>query len=142
VTEHRAQVDELLADYRRSRDQLAAVHRELASVTASAGDTDGLVTATVGPRGTLTNLVIADGAYHRYSPAELGQQIVCATATATVRALAQAGEVLAPALPSGTDPQALLIGTGDLDATEIVPPKPPADEDSYEDQNWIQESTR
>jgi hypothetical protein len=142
VTEHRAQVDELLADYRRSRDQLAAVHRELASVTASAGDPENLVTATVGPRGTLTNLVIADAAYRRYRPAELAEQIVRATATATVRALAHAGEVLTPALPSGTDPQALLLGTGDLDAAEIAPQQPPVEEESYEDQSWIQEKAR
>ena len=143
MTEHRAQVDELLADYRRSRDRLAAVHRELASVTASAADSDGLITAIVGPRGTLTSLVIADGAYRRYRPGELADQIVRATSAATVKALGQAAEVLAPALPSGTDPQALLLGTGDLDATEITPPEqPPAEDDSFEDQNWLQERPR
>ncbi|HJQ45760.1 MAG TPA: YbaB/EbfC family nucleoid-associated protein [Amycolatopsis sp.] len=144
MTEHRAQVEELLAGYRRSRDQLAAVHRELSSVTASASDADGLITATVGPRGTLTNLVIADSAYRRYRPAELAEQIVRVTGAATVRALARAGEVLAPALPSETDPQALLLGTADLEAREIAPPqrKPQVDEDSYEDQNWIRERAR
>lgn len=153
MTEHRAQVDELLADYRRSRDQLATVHRDLASVTASAADSDGLITATVGPRGTLTGLVIADGAYRRYRPAELAEQIVRVIGGATVRAFAQAAEVLAPALPSGTDPQALLLGTGDLDAAEIAPAPgdgvtglpariAPVEEDSYEDQNWLQEGAR
>jgi YbaB/EbfC DNA-binding family protein len=137
VTEHRAQVDELLADYRRSREHLASVHRELASVTASASDPDGLLTATVGPRGTLSGLVISDGAYRRYRPAELAEQIVRATGAATVRALAAAGEVLAPALPSGTDPQALLLGIGDLEPAEIAPPKPAVDEDSFEDRNWV-----
>ncbi|GLY68395.1 YbaB/EbfC family nucleoid-associated protein [Amycolatopsis taiwanensis] len=146
MTEHRAQVDELLADYRRSRDQLASVQRELASVTASARDAAGLITATVGPRGTLTSLAIAEDAYRRYRPAELAEQIVRATGDATARALARAAEVLAPALPSETDPQALLLGTGDLEAGEIAPDKPPAEraaeEESYEDQNWIQEGTR
>lgn len=143
MTEHRAQVEELLADYRRSRDQLASAQRELASVTASASDRDKLITATVGPRGTLTGLVIDDAAYRRYRPAELAEQIVRVTGAATVRALTAAGEVLAPALPSGTDPQALLLGTGDLDAAEIAPPpsrprpKPPVEEDSFEDQSWV-----
>src|SRR2546423_8560270 len=131
--EHRAQVDELLADYQRSREHLASVHRELASISASASDPDGLITVTVGPRGTLTGLTIAEGAYRRYRPAELAEQIVRATGTATVRALAQAGEVLAPALPSGTDPQALLLGTGDLEAAEITPTasRPRAEEESF-----------
>lgn len=149
MTEHRAQVDELLADYRRSRDQLASVQRELASVTASARDAEGLITATVGPRGTLTSLVISDNAYRRYRPAELADQIVRATGAATVRAFTQAAEVLAPTLPTETDPQALLLGTGDLEAAEIAPAeakaepsRPPAEEESYEHQTWLQDGTR
>jgi DNA-binding protein YbaB len=143
VTEHQSQVDELLADYRRSRERLADVHRELASATASATDPDGLITATVGPRGTLTGLVIDESAYRRYRPAELAEQIVRATASATVRAFGQAAEVLAPALPAGTDPQALLFGTADLDAGALTPPeKAPADEESFEDENWLRERTR
>lgn len=139
MTEHRAQVEELLADYRRSRDELASAQRALATVTASASDPDGLIKATVGPRGTLTALTIADGAYWRYRPGELAQQIVRITAEATVQALARAGEVLAPALPAGTDPQALLLGTADLDATEIAPARPRTapDEESLEDQTWM-----
>ncbi|TVT17116.1 YbaB/EbfC family nucleoid-associated protein [Amycolatopsis rhizosphaerae] len=137
MTEYRAQVDELLADYRRSREQLASVHRELGAVTASASDPDGLLTATVGARGALTGLVISDEAYHRYRPRELADQIVRAAGAATVRALAAAAEVLAPALPAGTDPQAVLFGTADLEAADIAPPKPVAEEDSYEDQNWM-----
>ncbi|NIH82478.1 YbaB/EbfC family nucleoid-associated protein [Amycolatopsis viridis] len=139
MTEHRAQVEELLADYRRSREDLAAAQRALAAVTASATDADGLITATVGPRGTLTSLTVAEGAYWRYRPNELAQQIVRITAEATVRALARAGEVLAPVLPAGTDPQALLLGTGDLDATEIAPakPRPVPDDESLEDHRWM-----
>jgi hypothetical protein len=137
VSEHRAQVEELLADYRRSRDQLASVQRELTSVTASASDPDRLITATVGPRGTLTKLAISDEAYRRYRPAELADQVVRVTAAATVRALTAAGEIMAPALPSGTDPQALLLGTADLGASDVSGPRHALDEDSYEDQNWV-----
>lgn len=137
MTEHRTQVDELLADYRRSRAQLASVQRELTSITASASDPDGLLTVTVGPRGTLTGLAISDGAYRRYRPAELADQIVRATGAATVRAFTAASETLAPALPSGTDPQALLFGTGDLDASEIAPSRPVVEDDSFEDKNWV-----
>ena len=137
MTEHRIEVDELLADYRRSREHLASVQRELTSITASASDPDGLITVTVGSRGTLTGVTIDDAAYRRYRASELAEQIVRATGAATVRALTAAGEVLAPALPSGTDPQALLLGTGDLEATEIAPPVATVEEDSFEDQNWV-----
>lgn len=148
MSEHHAQVEELLADYRRSKERIASVQRELASVSASASDSDKLVTATVGPRGTLTALEISEEAYRRYRPRELAEQIVRATTAATVRALTAAGEVLAPALPSGADPQALLFGTADLTAEEIAPPAKPGsaasaggrhalDDDSFEDQRWM-----
>lgn len=137
MSEHRAQVEELVADYRRSRDELASVQRELNAVTASASDPERLITATVGPRGTLTKLTISDEAYRRYRPAELADQIVRVTAEASVRALSAAGEIMAPALPSGTDPQALLLGTADLGASDVSRPRHAPDEDSYEDQNWV-----
>lgn len=148
MSEHHAQVEELLADYRRSKERLASVQRELASVSASASDANELVTATVGPRGTLTALKLSDEAYRRYRPAELAEEIVRVTAEATVRALTAAGEVLAPSLPSGTDPQALMLGTGDLTAEDVAPEAKPAgaarrpsssepDEESLEDQRWM-----
>lgn len=145
MVDHQAQVDELLADYRRSRQRLADVHGALASISESASSAGGHVTATVGARGTLTGLVISDDAYARYRPAELAELIVHASASATVRALEQASELLAPALPAGTDPQALLLGTGDLSAAEIdvVAPataadEPAADELDFEQTRWIE----
>lgn len=138
MTEYRAQVDELLADYHRSRERLTTVHRELAAVSASASSDDGLVTATVGGRGVLTELVIAQEAYERYRPAELAAQIVRVTGEATITAFARTGEVLAPAVPAGTDPQALVLGTADLVEEDIAASGPPEeDEASYEDQNWL-----
>ena len=59
-TNHRDEVAELLADYRRSREQLASVHRALLSITESASSPDGLVTASVDSAGTLSGLVIND----------------------------------------------------------------------------------
>lgn len=146
MTSQSSRVDELLAGYRRSRDHLARVHRSLAEVTATAVSADGSVTVTVGPRGTLTGLTLADDAYRRRQPDELAREVVRLTADATVRALSAAAEILAPALPRGTDPQALLLGTADLDAAEIAPARPGAgasvrrveDEDEdFEAANWL-----
>lgn len=138
-------MDELLADYRHSREQLASVQWELGAVTAAASDPDGLLTATVGARGALTGLAISDEAYQRYRPSELAGQIVRATGSATLRALAAAAVVLAPVLPAGTDQRAVLLGTADLEAVDIAPPKLATEEDSersedsedsYENRNW------
>lgn len=138
MSDHQAQVDELLADYRRSREQLASVQRELSSVSGSASSEDGLITATAGARGVLTGLVISDEAYKRYQPTELAAQIVKVASAAAVKAFAGAGELLAPALPSGTDPQALLLGTADLSPADITSERLPDDEDeSFEDQSWL-----
>ncbi|MGH3432682.1 MAG: YbaB/EbfC family nucleoid-associated protein [Thermocrispum sp.] len=141
MTEYRARVEDLLAEYRRSREQLAEVHHQLGKITASAGSADGSVTATVGPRGTLTGLTITDEAYRRYQPAELAAQILKATAAASASALAETSAALAPVLPSGTDPEAVLLGTGDLSAAELRPepvPQPAVvEEEDFESQSWF-----
>ena len=138
TADHRAQVDELLADYRRSRDQLAGVHQRLASISESATSPDGLVTATVGSGGTLTGLTIADAAYRQFRPADLAALILETTAAAADRAAKLATEVVAPVLPAGTDPSALLRGTADLAPAELVPPAPALPDDDFENRTWME----
>jgi DNA-binding protein YbaB len=134
--DHGAQVDELLADYRRSRDQLASVHQRLATVSESVTSHDGLVTATVGSGGALTNLMIADAAYRQLQPAALAKLIVATVGAAASRAAVVANEVIAPVLPSGTDPAALLAGTADLTPAELRPPAPV--EESFESHTFME----
>jgi len=139
VADHAAQVEELLADYRRSRDQLAGVHTALAAISESATSPCGLVTATVSAQGALTALTIDDGAYRRYRPAELATVVVRTTAAADALAARAAGHVVAPVLPAGTDPEALLRGTADLTPAEVAPPRPAADpDDSFEHVSWLE----
>jgi DNA-binding protein YbaB len=156
TADHRAQVEDLLADYRRSREQLAAAHRALASVRESVASEDGMVTATVGAQGTLTGLVIADAAYQRYRPAELAGLVVRITASAAARAAGQAQRALQDVLPASADPAALLAGRADLRDEEIGADtgeqagddarrqaRPDAqwrggdDEESFEHQSWL-----
>jgi DNA-binding protein YbaB len=137
TADHRAEVDELLADYRRSREQLASVHHRLSAVSESVTSHDGLVTATVGADGVLTGLAIADAAY-RIKPADLAALIVATASAAASAAAKVAGDVLAPVLPADTDPAALLRGTADLTAAELVPPVPAAAEESFENQTYLE----
>jgi DNA-binding protein YbaB len=150
TTDHRSQVEELLADYRRSREQLASVQRDLAAASGSATSPDGVVTATVGPRGTLTSLVLSDDAYQRHRPRQLADLVLRTTEIAAARAADSAHRVLAPVLPSGTDPAALLRGTADLRPEEIAPPDtapvrrpaPPEDDEDYEQrESWLDPET-
>ena len=46
-TDHRDEVAQLMADYRRGREQLASVQQALRSIAESVTSADGLVTATV-----------------------------------------------------------------------------------------------
>ncbi|MEU4444066.1 YbaB/EbfC family nucleoid-associated protein [Actinosynnema sp. NPDC050801] len=147
TTDHRAQVDELLADYRRSRDQLASVQRDLARVSGSATSPDGSVTAVVDAKGTLTDLELGDGAY-RLRPPQLAQLILRTTQEAVASAAEGAYRTLSPVLPAGTDPEALLRGTADLRPDEIRPDDaeqagPPRrrravdDDDDLEQREWM-----
>lgn len=142
TTDHRAQVDELLADYRRSRDQLASVQRDLARISGSATSPDGSVTAVVDAQGTLTDLELGEHAY-RLRPAQLAEVIVRTTREAVARAAEGAYRTLSPVLPAGTDPEALLRGTADLRPEEIQPPEPARrraavdDDEDFEQRDWL-----
>ncbi|WP_433265374.1 YbaB/EbfC family nucleoid-associated protein [Actinosynnema sp. CS-041913] len=145
TTDHRAQVDELLADYRRSRDQLASVQRDLAGISASATSPDGAVTATVGAQGTLTGLELTDAAY-RLRPAQLAQLILRTTREAVAEAGERTYRTLSPVLPAGTDPEALVRGTADLRPEEIAPPPPKRprvveDDEDFEQRDWLNVET-
>ena len=139
--DHRAQVEEMLAGYRRSREQLGAVHRKLATLRASATSEDGLVTVTVGPQGQLHELVIVDSAYRKLRPHELAATIVALSEAATAAMSRAAGEAIAPVLPADTDPEALLRGTADLSPAELKP-EPPDAEETFENVTWMQAGGR
>lgn len=138
-----ANAEQLLADYRRSREQLASVHRALATLTVSETSPDGAVTVTVGAQGVLTDLSIHDETYRHYRPQRLADTIVRLTAAAATRAAAQAAHLMAPVLPPGTDPAALLAGTADLRPDEIEPPRPsPFDTDDHIGRSWMEQAHR
>jgi DNA-binding protein YbaB len=138
VADHRAQVEDLIAGYRRSREQLGSVQRQLATVRETVTSENGLVAATVSASGALVGLEIAENAYRALNPSDLAALIVSTTAAATSRVTRVAGQVLAPVLPTDTDPESLLRGTADLSAKELTPvaaPEPP--EETFENKTWM-----
>lgn len=141
--DHRARADELVAGYRRSREQLKAVQAALAAVTATAASSDGSVTATVGPQGRLTELTFAADVYRTHRPRELAELIVELTARAAATVAARAEDVVAPVLPAGADPEAMLAGRADLRPAEITPParhtrEPVEDDGELGERSWLQ----
>lgn len=138
--DHRARVDELIAGYRRSRDQLGDVHRALGALAESAASPCGTVTATVSAHGALLALDIRDDAYRTHQPGALAKVVLAAVAAAAERAERAADAVLAPVLPAGTDPAALRHGRADLTAAELADEQtgPPADEFDFERATWLE----
>ena len=136
----------MLAEYRRSREQLAAVHRALARISASRASDDGSVTATVGPQGVLTGLRIEADAYRRYRPAELAVLVVELTTVAAREAAELAQRVLEPVLPAAADPAAVLAGTADLRPDDLVAPEetggavPAEDEPLDQRRTWLEQA--
>lgn len=136
TSDHRGQVEELLADYRRGRDHLASVQRDLAKITASATSPDDLVTATVDAGGVLVDLELADNAYRAHRPAQLAELIVLTTEAAAAKAAERTYRALAHVLPADTDPAALVRGTADLSPEEIAPPPPAPRQAETEDDDF------
>ncbi|GAA3843234.1 YbaB/EbfC family nucleoid-associated protein [Saccharothrix violaceirubra] len=140
TTDHRAQVDELLADYRRSRDRLATVQRDLATIVETATSPDGSVRATVGAQGTLTDLELDDHAY-RMPPRQLAQVVLRTVQEAAGRAAERTFRTLGTVLPAATDPEALVHGRADLRPEEIAPPAPVRsrrdDDEDFEQRDWL-----
>ena len=145
MTDHQGEAERLLAEYRRSREQLAGVHRRLAQLSVSESSPDGAITVTVGAGGTLTGLELHDDVYRQYRPDHLAELVVALTSAAAKKATEQAVRIMEPVLPPDTDPQALLAGTADLRPEEIAPPPAPSrspDEDELDNgaRSWLQQA--
>ncbi|MFD9698951.1 YbaB/EbfC family nucleoid-associated protein [Lentzea sp. NPDC059081] len=145
MDDHRAQVEELLADYRRSREQLVSVQRELSAVAGRATSPDGTVSATVGTGGKLVELELSELAYRRHRPEQLAELIVRTVGAAAASAAEDTYQALGAVLPSSTDPAALVAGTADLkpDEYEAELVQQPArrrvddDEDNEQRESWL-----
>ena len=146
MDDHRAQVEELLADYRRSREQLVAVQRELAAVSGQASSPDGTVIATVDGGGKLASLELSELAYRRHRPEQLAELIVRTVAAAAAGAAEDTYKALSTVLPAATDPAALVAGTADLRPSEYetvdrvqqpVRGRVVDDEDNEQRESWL-----
>jgi DNA-binding protein YbaB len=100
----RARFDEVHEQYRRLRSGVDEIQRRLADRQINAESDDGLVGATVGARGQLTDLRLDGRAYRRLEPAELGRTIVDTVQTAASRTAREVEVLMAAYLPadSGT----------------------------------------
>lgn len=110
--------EQMLADamnaLRQRRSALTQLREDLKAVSATATAPRRVVSATVGPRGELTDLRFPTGVYRSLTPAELAAVITKTVADAHAQATARWAELLTPLLPGGLTADAVLSGTADL----------------------------
>ncbi|MBB5923023.1 DNA-binding protein YbaB [Actinoalloteichus hoggarensis] len=104
MTDHQASVERLLGEYRRSREQLGEVHRRLAEISETVVSADSSVAVTVGHRGAVHRVAIADHAYRRHRPAELAALIQHTIHAASAAAASAAAGVVATVRGATDDP--------------------------------------
>ena len=100
----RERLQEVYGRYERIRSELDDLQQRLAAMRISAVSADGLVQATVGPRGQLIGLVLDRRVHHELDTDELASTIVDTVGQAADRTAGQIEQLMAGYLPpdSGT----------------------------------------
>jgi DNA-binding protein YbaB len=97
----RARFDDVYGQYQRLRSGMDELQRTLSELRATVHSNDGLIRATVGPRGQLIDLHLEPGIYREMDPEELADTIVAVTAAAAAKASAEVERLVAELLPAG-----------------------------------------
>ena len=104
TTRCRARFDDVYGQYQRLRSGMDDIQQRLATLQVSAESDDGLIRATVGPRGQLIDLRLDRRIYRDMDAAELGRKIVATVEQATAQVAQQVQEMMADYLPADSGP--------------------------------------
>ena len=96
----RARFDDVFGQYQRLRSGLDDLQDQLAEMQVSAESADGLIKATVDPRGQLVDLRLDRRVYRELDPEKLSRAIVATTAKAVARSTEEVTELMAEYLPA------------------------------------------
>ena len=100
----RARFDDVFGQYQRLRSGMDDLQQRLASLQASAESEDGLIRATVGPRGQLIDLRLDRRIYRDMDAGELGRKIVATTEKAAAQVAEQVQQMMSGYLPADSGP--------------------------------------
>ncbi|MEC3997659.1 YbaB/EbfC family nucleoid-associated protein [Actinacidiphila sp. DG2A-62] len=115
-------IEELLALYRRQREEAAETRRRINEVTGTATAPRQAVKVTVGAQGDVTAIEFPTGAYRRMAPKELADALLATIREARAEALEKVAELTSLALPPGVKVADLL--RGEVDPAAILPDDP------------------
>lgn len=96
----RTRFDDVFGQYQRLRSGLDDLQEKLAEMRVSAESEDGLIKATVDPRGQLIDLRLDRHVYRDMDPDQLSRTIVTTAAKAVARTTEQVTELMAEYLPA------------------------------------------
>ncbi|MFD3583847.1 YbaB/EbfC family nucleoid-associated protein [Streptomyces sp. NPDC058683] len=116
------EIEQLLADYRKRRDEADSVRRRINEVTGTATAPRRVVKVTVSARGEVTDIDFPTGAFRRMTPKELADVLRTTIAEARAAALTEVDSMIFDHVPLGLSPSALLSGTADIG--ELLPAEP------------------
>src|SRR5262245_5582741 len=91
-----AQIEQLMADYRRHRDEAVDMQEKVRALVATITSAKGLMTAVVGVRGDLRSVVFHSRGYRSMAPAELANVVIDTIERARRAAL----DLMAQGMPS------------------------------------------
>lgn len=109
-------IEGLFQEYQRQRNRLTEMQQRMRELTATATSPRREVSVTVGQNGVVTDIRFPTGAHKRLTPADLSELIMATYAEAKEDVMNQAAAVIAPMVPDGVDPDALVRGTAGTDA--------------------------
>jgi DNA-binding protein YbaB len=96
----RARFDDVVSQYERLRSGLDEMQERLSRLAVTAESPDGLVRATVGPRGQLIDLELDPDIYRRHDAAELSRKILRTVEQAVAKTTDQVQEMVGEYLPA------------------------------------------
>lgn len=116
------QIEDLLEQYRRQREEAAETRRRINATTSTATAPRQTVKVTVGAQGEVTAIEFPTGAYRRMAPKELADVLLATVRQARSEALDGVAGVLAGELPPGVTVADLLQGR--VDPAALLPEDP------------------
>lgn len=110
----RAAAAEMMGEFDRQRERMQKLQETMRTVSGSGRSPLGLVTATVGSQGELTDITFNPRDLRRAKPEQLSQEVLAAVRAARTDAMTKLGEVMPPSPFSGTSFADLASGKADL----------------------------
>jgi DNA-binding protein YbaB len=128
-----AQIEELLGEYRRQREEAVQTRQRVNEITGTATAKRQTVKVTASAQGAVTSIEFPTSVYKSLPPKELADVLMATIAQARADAMERMGDLMDGHLPEGVTMAALI--KGEVDPSALLPESPgmPHDVQEYID---------